>query len=313
MAGSWSNSAQNLIVLVEEISGYSGIFGYSPAPGAGNLVFSLAAAAGTDPYGNTYPNGLSIGSNSTRQIVLNYDGSQAAIGFHANDGVVGVSGAIIEHLFRSGLANEYASLQIISPAMSGATESVTLQLNSQNNDGSSDANFTFSESAAGNLLSLDKTLMTVDVPLTVNGNTAVNGTMAIGGTTAVTGSITTTVAVTKNGATWQAPSLGAGWASGPSGGSFRGLHYRLDAEDNLVISGVVHTTSATPSATLFTLPAGFRPAAGERPGITFNKAGTYTAGSLEIATTGVCTVDPVPTVTSQDAYIYASVPMGNIS
>lgn len=58
MAGSWSNTATNLIVLIEQLSGYSGIFGYSPAPGAGNLVLSITAAAGTDPYGNAYRSGV---------------------------------------------------------------------------------------------------------------------------------------------------------------------------------------------------------------------------------------------------------------
>ncbi len=63
---SWSDQAISLLVLDEETGGWSGIFGYSPAPGAGNLVFSLAAAAGTDPYGNTYPAGLSTtAGNST--------------------------------------------------------------------------------------------------------------------------------------------------------------------------------------------------------------------------------------------------------
>ncbi len=58
MAGSWSNTATNLIVLIEQISGYSGIFGYSPTVGAGNLVLSITAAAGTDPYGNPYRAGV---------------------------------------------------------------------------------------------------------------------------------------------------------------------------------------------------------------------------------------------------------------
>lgn len=57
--GSWSNQAISLIVLTEETAGFSGIFGYSPSPGTGNLVFSVSAAQGTDPYGNTYPAGLS--------------------------------------------------------------------------------------------------------------------------------------------------------------------------------------------------------------------------------------------------------------
>lgn len=64
MAGSWSNTATNLIVLIEAITGYSGLFAYSPSPGAGNLVLSLTAAAGTDPYGNAYQAGLTTYSEA---------------------------------------------------------------------------------------------------------------------------------------------------------------------------------------------------------------------------------------------------------
>ena len=66
MSGTWSNQRTDLIVLQEAVSGFSGLFGYSPTIGAGNLIFSIAAVAGTDPYGNAYPAGLSItGANST--------------------------------------------------------------------------------------------------------------------------------------------------------------------------------------------------------------------------------------------------------
>ena len=59
MADEWSNPAVTLVILQEQATGFSGIFGYSPTPGLGNLIFSVAAAAGTDPYGNTYPQGIS--------------------------------------------------------------------------------------------------------------------------------------------------------------------------------------------------------------------------------------------------------------
>jgi len=39
-------------------SGFSGVFVYSPKPGSGNLIASVAAAAGTDPYGNVYQAGV---------------------------------------------------------------------------------------------------------------------------------------------------------------------------------------------------------------------------------------------------------------
>lgn len=58
MTTPWSNQAVSLIVLIEEVSGFSGLFGYSPAPGPGNLIFSITANAGTDPYGNSYQQGV---------------------------------------------------------------------------------------------------------------------------------------------------------------------------------------------------------------------------------------------------------------
>jgi hypothetical protein len=78
----WSNQAVSLIVLTEQATGYSGIFGYSPSPGPGNLIFSVAARAGTDPYGNSYPAGVSssIGSFSGttfegQQFLINPSGA----------------------------------------------------------------------------------------------------------------------------------------------------------------------------------------------------------------------------------------------
>lgn len=38
----------------------SGVFVYSPSPGAGNLIGSWAGASGVDTYGNAYPAGLSV-------------------------------------------------------------------------------------------------------------------------------------------------------------------------------------------------------------------------------------------------------------
>ena len=60
----WNNQVVNLIILTEQTSGFSGMFGYSPAPGAGKLIFSVSASAGTDPYGNAYPAGLSATQGS---------------------------------------------------------------------------------------------------------------------------------------------------------------------------------------------------------------------------------------------------------
>lgn len=59
MAGSaWTNQIVSLIILSAALQGFSGLFAYSPAPGAGNLTASIAAAAGTDPYNDEYLAGL---------------------------------------------------------------------------------------------------------------------------------------------------------------------------------------------------------------------------------------------------------------
>lgn len=56
----WNNQAITLIIIEEEITGFSGLFGYSPKLGHGNLIFSVAAASGTDPYGNNYDQGITV-------------------------------------------------------------------------------------------------------------------------------------------------------------------------------------------------------------------------------------------------------------
>lgn len=47
----------------------SGVFFYSPSEGAGNLVMALAAAAGSDQYGNTYTEGLSFSAGSGSPVI----------------------------------------------------------------------------------------------------------------------------------------------------------------------------------------------------------------------------------------------------
>jgi hypothetical protein len=80
MAGSsWTNQLVNLIILSAAQTGFSGFFVYSPSPGPGNLIGSWAAAAGTDPYGNAYPAGLSVETgNFTGIDLFLYNGTPAA-------------------------------------------------------------------------------------------------------------------------------------------------------------------------------------------------------------------------------------------
>jgi hypothetical protein len=47
----------------------NGLFVYSGTPGAGTLIASIAATAGTDPYGNKYPAGISSQSGGIEAIL----------------------------------------------------------------------------------------------------------------------------------------------------------------------------------------------------------------------------------------------------
>jgi hypothetical protein len=64
----WNNQLVGLLVIAAG-GGYTGLFIYSPSPGPGNLILSIAAAAGTDPYGNAFPIGLvSYSGNQATQL-----------------------------------------------------------------------------------------------------------------------------------------------------------------------------------------------------------------------------------------------------
>lgn len=60
----WNNQLQSLVIVTAPAGQYAGIFVYSPAPGLGNLIGSWAAQAGTDPFGNSYPQGLNVAVGS---------------------------------------------------------------------------------------------------------------------------------------------------------------------------------------------------------------------------------------------------------
>lgn len=115
---------------------------------------------------------------------------------------------------------------------------------------------------------------------------------------------------------WHTPSpLGTGWAIGPNSGTVQPLQYRFDAFDNLVLMGAVHTTSATPAVTLFTLPSvgGYRPAITQRKGIVSNASSTITQRMVEINSNGGVTFTPALAATATDVYFDAIVPLGNIA
>ena len=57
MTQPWSNQSVSLIVISAG-GGFTGLFVYSPTPGAANLIASIAPANGTDTYGNAFVQGV---------------------------------------------------------------------------------------------------------------------------------------------------------------------------------------------------------------------------------------------------------------
>lgn len=143
-----------------------GLFFYDGTPANGNLIGSWASNSGTDEFGNAFPQGLSIGSEITRQIVLDYNGSDARVSFSVNNGHGASSGTLVEAILNEGAANEYLSMQAIGPAVVGHTDKMTLALQSQNLDGTSDANMAISHTTAGQLMTIDPVEIHTTVPIT---------------------------------------------------------------------------------------------------------------------------------------------------
>lgn len=118
---------------------------------------------------------------------------------------------------------------------------------------------------------------------------------------------------------WQTPLLGAGWATGSStaGAAFEPIVYRLDAEDNLVISGTFHATSTTPVSPIFTLPTPYIPPNSIRHACSsFSAAGGLVNSStgIMIANDGTVNINnAVAIILNQNYCVHGTFPLYNIS
>lgn len=112
MGEAWSNQLVSLLILSLP-GGFTGIFGYSPAPGPGNLVISITNQAGTDPYGNPYPAGIQVGAASSPQVEIT-PGNPAAITFPLNDSNIGGQPTMASSIIPG--PPKYAQLAIQGPS-----------------------------------------------------------------------------------------------------------------------------------------------------------------------------------------------------
>lgn len=102
--------------------------------------------------------GLRVGAAGEPQVIIYSDGADVGrVEFDANSPSSGTNAALTEVVFDDGAADEHISFQLQGPGADGATDRLELLLNSQNADGSSEANFLLRVGSGGmSLISADK-------------------------------------------------------------------------------------------------------------------------------------------------------------
>jgi hypothetical protein len=277
----WSNTASSTVqadtVVVQGGTGnYTGMFVYSGVPAAGNLIMSVAGSDGTDPYGNTYGPGI---------ISYNPAGHTTAIAMDAGELQLGTGPDFLN------------AASILAPLFSGGAIQFTT--------GTGDA--MHADGASGTLYA-----GTPNTGTGVNNSTNLTPVLTLksaDNTSAVDLQLPGSVIATDlsgNPETWHTPTFANGWQAGPTGGTVQPMRYRRDAQDNLVIVGSAHGGTAT---TLFTLPAGWRPATTQRGAAVNNSGGTAAVCFYEVNSSGAVSISAV----NGDTYFQVCVPLGHLS
>lgn len=282
MAGNgWSNQVVS-VIIIEEGTGFTGLFFYSPTIGPGTLIGSWAAEAGTDPYGNTYPQGISIGLNSGPRVVIGLTGGTGLIYFPST-----VPGEADAAAMQSTDDTTFSQLIVKSARMTATTDYVAASWQSSSDDGT--------DLALWHANYVDET-STVHTYLSVG----LGGAMLIGSVTAVEPGTGTSRANPAAAETWHTASLGAGWTTS---GSDQVPRYRLEGTAGGVVrlDGTVYSTGANAiGTTMFTLPIGYRPTERRRyTGLT--NGSPYAAGqsTVMVNTNGTVVNEVATTAASQ--------------
>jgi hypothetical protein len=220
------------------------IFAYAGTPAAGNLILAVAGVAGTDPYGNPYAKGVTVGSSAgnTPQVVLAPVGGAAQVQFplypladySATGNIAGSGSGGSGQLFISGPASSVA----------GQTDWVQLYLSTYDVEGSTGANmdsvYIDAHGSAHHYLSVGFTGIELGVVEFLYGLHPDPG-----------GYSPTNPGVAEY---WQSATLENGWTGG--GGEINGVRYRqLPIGAGLIeVEGDI-TGGPTGNSTFCTLPA----------------------------------------------------------
>jgi hypothetical protein len=265
----------------------AGAFFYDGVPALGDLLVSIAGAAGFDDYGNAYAEGLSVGV-ATPRVVIGPVAGEALIYFPTGALDENSAPAIQAFLQNSG---QNSLLVVRGGTPSTELDYSALALTSSSEDGTT-------TQASGDLIYVDTGGTTHEVVTTGHAGAAIAGSV----TAVVPGSGTSRANVFQT-ETWHTATLAAGFTTSVSDEPPR---YRLEGTGGGVVrlDGTAYTSAATAAgAPVFTLPVGYRPTIRRRFVGTTNASGYTTVGGAlwSIAPTGVVTLTPACSAASQQA------------
>lgn len=274
--GGWSNQTSRRLVLVVG-SVYSGIFFYDPTVGHGNLIVSLVPAAGTDPYNNSYAQGLTIGASGGDQVVIGLTGGQPLIYFPT--GAANITNAsAIQTIRQNGSGDAgYDQIQLLGAENTVQNDSVLSTWLASSTDGTQDPQIQDYYHDPSGVFHLYRLLSFRGDVIEAGAITAVDPTTGL------------SRANPAKPEAWHTAILGTGWATPAR----QPLSYRLTPDGNLHIAGNCTSTSSTPAAIVFTLPAGWRPLNSLRIGVgAFPSTGNpETVYSVNVSSTGAVTIN----------------------
>lgn len=256
---------------------------------AGQLFESIAAAGGTDPFGNTYGAGFIVGVPDHPQVVITTggDGRSGLIFFPTGSTHIHNSGALQAFQQNGSGTASYDQLQIIGPQDSVQLDNIISTWLSSSNDGTQQAQLQEYYSDPSGTLHLYRI---VDFAGQIINAATITGVHPGTGTTRANAAVAET---------WQTPALGTGWATGDQAAGYWPLQYRMQPDGSVWLFGEIHSTSATPAATLFTLGTGYFSTVNlTKVPIVQNVTTTSSANEAVISLAGAVTLNAAVTATA---------------
>jgi hypothetical protein len=293
-------TAQYVIIFSQPGAQSGGMFVYSGSPGPGNPpVFSVSNAT-EDPYGNAIAPGIWAGQFGGQQAGLEVIGALGQLAFPTGLAVA-LAGGADSRLSGNGLGTitQFYSTQDAAGGGAGS-DRVFMQMQDYLANGSSatwflvyqDDTGAAHDQAAGSWAGV--TLNTVGTIVAVQPGT---------------GTSSANVAVNE---TWHTAALAAGWAAS---GGVAGLFYRLVPDGTFagtveVIADIINAT-ATGNSVCFTLPAGYRPAAGQNHPAAWNDVLASNSPSIpwvNVSTGGAIQVTGIE-VANKEIFFHIFIPL----